>query len=94
MFLIKKAKIDEGGRRHGAKIKLCVTLGKTPRQNAKMVKGVGKLPKVSWSFVYITVWKTYVVFECYRLCNGRQKAWKKKNNLQKTRWKNWQRHKK
>lgn len=25
----------------------CVTLGKTPRQTAKMVKGVGKLPKVS-----------------------------------------------
>lgn len=47
MFLIKKAKIDEGGRRHGANIKLCVTLGKTPKQTAKMVKGVGKLPKVS-----------------------------------------------
>lgn len=62
MFLIKKAKIDEGGRLHGAKIKLCVTLGKTPRQTATMVKGVGKLPKVSWSFVYITVWKTYVWF--------------------------------
>lgn len=47
LFLIKKAKIDEGGRLHGAKIKLCVTLGKTPRQTATMVKGVGKLPKVS-----------------------------------------------
>lgn len=49
MFLIKKAKIDDayGGRGHGAKIKLCITLGKTPRQTAKMVNGVGKLLKVS-----------------------------------------------
>lgn len=37
MFLIKKAKTDEGGRLHGAKIKLCVTLGKKLRQTAKMV---------------------------------------------------------
>lgn len=47
MFLIKKARIDDGGRGHGAKIKLCITLGKTPRQTAKMVNGVGKLLKVS-----------------------------------------------
>lgn len=59
MFLIKKAKIDDGGRGHGAKIKLCITLGKTPRQTAKMVNGVGKLLKVSWSFV----WRKRIIYK-------------------------------